>query len=58
MNKLNKTEKAAMKSVETGGFTFYGDNFTATYLSAKRCIDGLVRKGLLVKDGNEFKAAA
>lgn len=55
--KLNKTEKAAMKAVEQGGFTFYGDSFASTFRSAKRALDGLVRKGLLVKEGNEFKAA-
>lgn len=56
MTKLNATEKKAINVMVSTGFTFYGDNFTNTFNKAKRCLDGLVRKGYAVKDGNEFRA--
>ena len=53
MTKLNATEKKAIATMAKTGFTFYGDNFK-TFTQAKRCLDGLVRKGLATKNGNEF----
>ena len=52
---LNKTEKKAVADMVKTGFTFYGDAAFATFQTAKRCLDGLVRKGYAVKTGNEFK---
>ena len=54
MTKLNATEKKAIAVMVKTGFTFYGDSFE-TFNQAKRCLDGLVRKGFAVKEGNEFK---
>lgn len=57
MTKINKTEAKTLDIVKKTGFTYYGDVQFRTFNQAKRCIDGLVRKGLLVKVGDEFKGA-
>ena len=54
MAKLNVTEKKAINVMVKSGFTFYGDCFE-TFSKAKRCLDGLVRRGYAVKEGDEFK---
>ena len=56
MNTLNKTEVKAINEMIQSGFTFYGDAIFTTFKQAKRCIDGLVRKGYAEKFDNEFKA--
>ena len=56
MTKLNKTEIAAINEMIKTGFTFYGDAMFDTFNKAKRCLDGLVRKGYAIKEGSEFKA--
>lgn len=58
MTKLNKTEIAAINEMIKTGFTFYGDAMFDTFNKAKRCLDGLVRKGFAIKDGGEFKPTA
>ena len=55
MTTLNKTEKKTINNIVKYGFTFYGDNLFSTFTQAKRCLDGLVRKGYALKDGDEFK---
>lgn len=52
---MNKTEKKAINNIVKFGFTFYGDNIFSTFTQAKRCLDGLVRKGYATKEGDEFK---
>jgi hypothetical protein len=52
---LNKTETKAVVLMVKTGFTFYGDNFAATFQSAKRALDALVRKGYATKTGDEFE---
>jgi len=56
MNTLNKTEVKAINEMIQSGFTFYGDAIFTTFKQAKRCIDGLVRKGYAEKFDNEFRA--
>lgn len=55
MEKINATEKNTIKSMIKTGFSFYGDSQFKSFNSAKRCLDGLVRKGYAQKIGNEFK---
>lgn len=52
---MNKTEKKAINNIVKFGLTFYGDDIFSTFTQAKRCLDGLVRKGYATKEGNEFK---
>jgi hypothetical protein len=56
MTTLNKTEVKAINEMIQSGFTFYGDAIFTTFKQAKRCIDGLVRKGYAEKFDNEFRA--
>jgi len=56
MTTLNKTEVNAINEMTHSGFTFYGDAIFTTFKQAKRCLDGLVRKGYAEKFDNEFRA--
>ena len=56
MTSLNKTEVKAVNEMTQFGFTFYGDAIFTTFNQAKRCLDGLVRKGYAEKFDNEFRA--
>ena len=56
--KLNATEKKAIAEMRKAGFTFYGDAMFCTFAQAKRCLDGLARKGLCEKNGGEFNLTA
>jgi len=56
MTTLNKTEVHAINEMTHSGFTFYGDAIFTTFKQAKRCLDGLVRKGYAEKFDNEFRA--
>ena len=51
---MTKTEAAAIKIIVKTGFSFYGDSFFASFASAKRCLDGLVRKGYAVVESDDF----
>lgn len=52
---MTATEKKALAVMAKTGFTFYGDAMFRTLSQAKRCLDGLVRKGFAEKIGGEFK---
>ena len=52
--KLNTTEKKAIEEIKRSGFTFYGDAMFKSFNQAKRCLDGLVRKGLVEKIEDQF----
>lgn len=52
---MNATEKKAVAAMNKTGFTFYGDAMFRTFAQAKRCLDGLVRKGFAEMVGGEFK---
>lgn len=54
MTTLNATEKKAINYMVETGFTFYGDAIFTTFIQAKRCLDGLVRKGYATKSENMF----
>ena len=54
MTKLNATEKKAIAVMNSSGFTFYGDAMFRTFNQAKRCLDGLVKKGLAEKVTDQF----
>ena len=52
---MTATEKKAIAVMNKTGFTFYGDAVFRTFAQAKRCLDGLARKGLCEMIGGEFK---
>ena len=54
MKKLNATEVKTIRSAIAAGFTFSGDAHFVGYIGAVRCINGLVRKGYLARETNEY----
>ena len=55
LENMTATEKKAITVMQLSGFTFYGDAMFRTFTQAKRCLDGLVRKGLAENVCGEFK---
>ena len=51
---MTKTETKAVNAIVKTGFSFYGDNLFTSFIQAKRCLDGLVRKGYLIMESDDF----
>jgi len=54
MTTINATERKAIAEMKKSGFTYYGDAIFKTFKQAKSCLDGLEKKGLAERIGDEF----
>ncbi len=51
---MTKIQTKAMQTIQAQGFTFLGDSIFSTFVQARRCMNGLVRMGMVKVNNDEF----
>ena len=51
---MTKIQTKAMNTIQKHGFTFLGDSIFTSYTQARRCMNGLVRMGMVQANADDF----